>query len=157
MTKQEKLKKINEEKEARIKTALLAALEKNLGIVSKSCEAVGVNRKTYYRYREKDPVFKEQTDELTEVALDYVEGKMFQKISGVKVKGENGVYTLPPSDTMIIFYLKCKGKARGYIERSELGIRPLGGDNDLPDDELDKELESLRNEQDTQHEEAEEA
>ncbi len=142
----EKLKEKNAEKEARAKKALLIALESSLGVVTTACEKVGISRNTYYNYLKDDLEFAEKCKEFTEVALDFVESKMYQKTNGVKVKGDNGVYTTPPSDTMIIFYLKCKGKKRGYIERQDFHFTNDGKEEDMTQEEIEMELQRLRNE-----------
>ncbi len=89
------------------KKALLEALEKSMGIVTTACEEVGINRWTYYDYYNKDEDFKKKVDELAEVALDFAESKLYKNISDGK-------------ETSIIFYLKTKGKKRGYIESSHI-------------------------------------
>lgn len=89
------------------KKALIEALEKSLGIVTVACKKVGVARQTFYNYKDSDPEFKAAVEELEGVALDFVETQLFQQIR------EN-------NSTSTIFYLKTKGKHRGYIERTEL-------------------------------------
>jgi len=88
------------------KKRLLKALEKNLGIVTKSCQEVDIARSTYYEYYNTDEVFAKAVDELQNVALDFAESALHKQI-------KEGT----PSSTM--FYLKTKGKKRGYIERTE--------------------------------------
>ena len=85
------------------KEALLAALEKSLGVVTVACRACGVTRERYYTYMKKDPEFRASVEELNTVSLDFAESKLFELI-------KNG----NPAAT--IFYLKTKGKARGYVE-----------------------------------------
>lgn len=108
------------------KKAVLNALELNKGIVTAACQSVDMARSTFYHWLNTDTEFKAAVDEIQEVALDYVESKLFEKIDGVWIKtaetedGEPIVYKVPPSDTAIIFYLKTKGKRRGYIERMAL-------------------------------------
>ena len=108
------------------KKAILNALELYHGIVTDACGSIGLARSTFYDWLKTDLVFKAQVDEIQDVALDFVESKLFQKINGVATAGKSGedgellVYDLPPSDTAIIFYLKTRGKKRGYIERTEL-------------------------------------
>lgn len=108
------------------KEDILKELEKRNGIVSIACKAIGLARSTFYKWLNDDPEFKAAVDDIQEVALDFVESKLMEKINGVQVKkgeteeGEDVVYDLPPSDTAIIFYLKTRGKKRGYIERNEL-------------------------------------
>jgi hypothetical protein len=107
------------------KKTVLKALEESKGIVTDACKAVDMPRSTFYLWCSTDPEFKSAVDDIQELAIDYVEGKLFQKIEGVKVASKTDdednpiVYSLPPSDTAIIFYLKTKAKKRGYIERFE--------------------------------------
>lgn len=109
------------------KKALLEALEKSMGVVTDACKLVGISRVTYYEYYNNDEEFKASVDDISNVALDFVESKLFEKINGVSIgklneKGEVESYKVPPSDTALIFYLKTKGKKRGYIERQEIDI-----------------------------------
>jgi hypothetical protein len=109
------------------KKALLEALEKTMGVVTDACKLAGVARITYYKYYNEDEEFKREVDELANVALDFAESKLFEKINGVAIGklGDDGkviAYQVPPSDTALIFYLKTKGKKRGYIERQEIDI-----------------------------------
>jgi undecaprenyl pyrophosphate synthase len=93
------------------KKALLQALEKSLGVVTTACKSVGISRVTFYDYCKNDPEFKAAVDELSDVALDFAESQLFQQI-----RAGNTAST--------IFYLKYKGKKRGYIERQEHEIAP---------------------------------
>ena len=91
------------------KKALLQALKGSLGIVTAACDEAGVSRVTYYRWLADDPEFKAAVEDVAEVALDFAEHALHKQI-------KEGV----PSSTM--FYLKTKGKARGYVERSEVEV-----------------------------------
>lgn len=108
------------------KKAVLNALELYHGIVTDACGSIGLARSTFYEWLKVDAEFKAAVDEIQETALDFVESKLFQKINGVTLAGRSGedgeqlVYEQPPSDTAIIFYLKTRGKKRGYIERTEI-------------------------------------
>lgn len=121
-------------KVAHNKKALLQALEKSLGVVTTACESVGVGRTSYYEYYKSDAKFKKAVDELADKALDIVESKLFERINGYehpedKIFNDNGTALIiptikhyPPDAASMIFYLKTKGKKRGYIERSEIDI-----------------------------------
>lgn len=89
------------------KEALLTALEKTLGVVTAACKQVGLSRRTFYNYCNSDDDFKQAVDDIQNIALDFAESQLFQQI-----KGGNTAAT--------IFYLKTKGKNRGYVERQEL-------------------------------------
>lgn len=113
------------------KKALLAALEKSLGVVSTACKEVGCNRWTFYNYVKEDSEFAEAVQNIGEDAIDFVESKLYEKINGVEmgknVQGELITYSLPPSDTAIIFYLKTRGKARGYVEKQQIEVNTVEG------------------------------
>lgn len=98
------------------KKAMIEALEKSLGVVTTACKTVGISRSTHYMWMESDDQYKSAVESLQDVALDFAESKLFKSI-------EKG------SDTATIFYLKTKGKKRGYIERTEV---KHSGDADEP-------------------------
>lgn len=131
------------------KKAMIAALEKSLGVVKTACATVGISRQTHYRWLEEDPEYKQATEDIGEDAIDFVESQLFEKIKGITVsnseddQGKPKVYTVPPSDTAIIFYLKTKGKKRGYIERTELAGVPDQPLSMKSDDELKTMLREL--------------
>jgi len=92
------------------KKLVLAALEKSLGVVSVAAEATGVNRSMIQKWMKEDPIFYEQVTDVRELAIDFAESKLHKQIA-------------EGNTTAIIFFLKCKGKKRGYIDRAELDIR----------------------------------
>lgn len=83
----------------------LKALQASLGNITGACLKVRISRQTYYNWM-KNPEFAEAVDNVNEANLDYAESKLLSLI-----RQEN--------PTAIIFYLKTKGKNRGYIERVE--------------------------------------
>jgi len=91
------------------KKALVEALEKSLGVVSTACKAAGISRDTHYRWLKEDPEYKAQVEELSEVAVDFAESHLHKLI-----KDGNPAAT--------IFFLKTKGKNRGYVERQEIAV-----------------------------------
>ena len=91
------------------KEALLKALEKSLGVVTTACKQLEISRATYYRWLSEDEEFSKSAKEIQDVALDFVESKLFEQIQ-------------ESSTAATIFYLKTKGKRRGYVERSELDL-----------------------------------
>lgn len=89
------------------KKTIIEALEQNMGIVSAACQAVDMPRSTFYNWLKDDPEFKAAVDEIQEFAIDHVESVLHGQIN----KGDT---------TACIFYLKTKGKKRGYIEKQEI-------------------------------------
>lgn len=99
--------KSNTKKELSLKQiAMLEALEKSLGIVTSAAKKVGIDRTTHYKWMETDEAYKKAVEELNDVALDFAESKLHEQINNGEVSST-------------IFYLKTKGKKRGYIERTE--------------------------------------
>jgi hypothetical protein len=91
------------------KRAMLDALEKSLGVVTAACKAVGIGRTTHYLWMQEDAEYKAAVDGLSDVALDFAESQLHKQI-------KDG------SSTATIFFLKTKGKKRGYIERQEVEV-----------------------------------
>ena len=89
------------------KESILKALEQSLGVVTMACKKADIPRSTFYKWLNEDEEFAKQVQEIANVALDFAESELFKQIQG-------GV----PTST--IFYLKTKGKKRGYIERQEI-------------------------------------
>jgi len=89
------------------KELMIEALEKSLGVVSQACQSIGISRQTHYRWIEEDPEYKFQVESIDDVCIDFAENQLFKKM-------KDG------SDAAIIFYLKTKGKKRGYIEKTQI-------------------------------------
>ena len=99
------------------KKAMIQALFNALGNVKIGCKVAGIDRSTHYEWMKTDPEYKLKVEDMAEVALDYVEGKLHELICGVYVMTEKGkIYRQPPNIKAIMFYLKTKGKKRGYTE-----------------------------------------
>lgn len=117
-----------------LKKEIITALEKSLGIVTTACKNVGIARSTFYDWYNNDIEFKNNVDDIGEVGLDFAESKLFEQIS------DN-------NSTATIFYLKTKGKKRGYVERQEL-VQRVDIETELQelsDEQLYTRLKELRN------------
>ena len=101
------------------KKALLDALEESLGVVTQACRAVGINRTSFYNYYNQDPKFRQAVDDIDNIALDFVETELHKQIRAGEVSST-------------IFYLKTKGKKRGYVERTEQEVSIRATDVILP-------------------------
>ena len=100
------LKKKGEEKTKRLKEHFIKAYAEQKGFISEVCKAVGISRQTFYRWKNKDKTFCEIVEDIEEGLIDFVESKLFTRIEKEDI-------------TAIIFFLKTKGKGRGYVERIE--------------------------------------
>jgi len=89
------------------KEAMIKALEKSLGVVTSACRSVGISRTTHYEWLQTDEEYNKAVQSLSDLALDFAESKLHSLIQ----EGDT---------TATIFYLKTKGKQRGYIERQEV-------------------------------------
>ena len=92
---------------------MLEALEKSLGVVTTAAKSVGIDRSTHYKWLESDAEYKAAVEALADVALDFAESQLHKQIQNGEVSST-------------IFYLKTKGKRRGYIERSEMDMNHTG-------------------------------
>jgi hypothetical protein len=91
------------------KEAMLKALESSLGVVTVACKQTDTPRSTYYKWLKEDEDFAKAVKEIENIALDFGESQLHSQM-----KDGNTSAT--------IFFLKTKGKKRGYIERSELDL-----------------------------------
>jgi hypothetical protein len=83
------------------KEKFLFAYLNNLGDITATCKAVGINRWTYYKWLQKDEQFKKDIKEQDEVNLDFAESCLKERMKAGDTRA-------------IIFYLESKGKSRGY-------------------------------------------
>jgi hypothetical protein len=91
------------------KLAMLEALEKTLGVVTSACKLVNITRETHYRWLKEDEAYKLAVKSIDDVAIDFAESQLHKQIGKGKTQAT-------------IFYLKTKGKKRGYVEKQELDI-----------------------------------
>jgi hypothetical protein len=92
-----------------LKKAMLLALEQSLGIVTAAAKAVGIDRTTHYLWLKDDEEYKAAVDSIQDITLDFAESQLHKQIKDGEV-------------TSTIFYLKTKGKKRGYVERVEQDV-----------------------------------
>ena len=91
------------------KETILKALENSLGVVTVACKQADIPRSTYYKWLKDDEEIAQAVKEIENIALDFAESQLHTQM-------KDG------STSATIFYLKTKGKKRGYVERSELDV-----------------------------------
>lgn len=94
------------------KENLLKALEKHLGIVTTACKEVGLSRNVFYVYYNTDEEFRKEVDAINDFTLDFAESQLLKKVK-------------EGSERSILFYMKYKGKKRGYNDSLDI---TSGGD-----------------------------
>ena len=92
------------------KETILQALEKSLGVVTVACKQAGIPRSTYYKWLKEDTEFAKNVRDIENIALDFAESQLHSQM-------RDG------NTSATIFYLKTKGKKRGYVERQELDVQ----------------------------------
>lgn len=91
------------------KEAVLDALEQSLGVVTTACKMTDTPRSTFYKWVKNDSDFAKKVRELENVSLDFAESKLFEQISS-------------NNTSATIFYLKTKGRKRGYWEKQQMDM-----------------------------------
>jgi len=81
-------------------------LEKYSGNISAVARAFGVQRNSIYHYIKKHDMWPE-VEEQREKILDNVESTLYKQ-------------ALAGNTTALIFWLKCQGRGRGWVERQEI-------------------------------------
>jgi hypothetical protein len=88
------------------KKKFLDVYKAKAGNITDSCKSIGIDRRTFYNWIEKDDKFKSTIDDIQESLIDLTESKLIQNIK----KNDT---------TSIIFYLKNRVKNRGYTQKIE--------------------------------------
>ena len=88
------------------KELFLVVFEKKQTNISAACKAVPIDRKTFYAWMKSDEDFKGKIVAIEEGLIDWAESELRKSMKA-------GQYV--PT----IFFLKTKGKKRGYIEKTE--------------------------------------
>ena len=102
------------------KKAVLEALEKTLGIVTQACKLAGVGRTQFYQWMKEDVDFYNQVQQIDDLVIDFAESKLHQQIND-------------GNTSATIFYLKTKGRKRGYVEGLDItsGDEKIGGTSQI--------------------------
>ena len=91
------------------KESMIVALEQSLGVVTTACKTTDIPRSTFYKWVSEDKEFAKEVKDINNIALDFAESQLHKQMK-------------EGNTSATIFYLKTKGKCRGYIERQELDV-----------------------------------
>lgn len=86
---------------------VIEAITDAKGLLTVAARRLGCSRQTVYNYMEKHEAIREAYNDANESNIDFVENKLMMAINN-------------DNTTAIIFFLKTKGKDRGYVERREI-------------------------------------
>ena len=77
--------------------------------ITATCTALGISRKTFYEWKEKKKKLAEGLEAADEAIIDFAESKLVEHINNDDVQA-------------LIFFLRTKGKKRGYVEKTESDV-----------------------------------
>lgn len=114
--------------------AILDAIKKSNGIQANIAKRLGVTRACVSNWVNGIPEIWDAVHEAREATIDLAEDSLIKNIRA-------------RDNTATIFYLKCQGKERGYIERQEISVSGSMRFQNMTDEELqasiDKKLQNL--------------
>lgn len=87
---------------------MIEVIQQAEGNLTDAARLLQCSRTTMHKYVNKYATVRQAYEEETEKAVDFAEGRLMKEIRKGNI-------------TAIIFFLKTKGKHRGYVERSEIG------------------------------------
>ena len=100
-----------------------AAIEAAGGVVAEAARMLGCIRRTIYTYAKEFPEVQEALDDANEVNLDDAEGTLITFVRG-------GTKDRPVDERAQLdalkFYLRTKGRGRGYGDRSDVDVTSGG-------------------------------
>lgn len=129
---------------AQQKRNLLDALRASLGVVETACKAAKVPRRTHYNWLQSDKKYAAEVAEIDDVAIDFGESQLYKLMKGytlpdskvfmvdhIELQGGKTITTKKPvvvpitkhigtDASAVIFFLKTRGKKRGYIEKTQV-------------------------------------
>jgi hypothetical protein len=119
---------------AQQKRKLLDMLKTTLGVVETACQRTGIGRRTHYDWLKKDAKYRAEVADIEDVWLDFGETQLQKLMQGYSVpdtkvflnNDSKKPITVPitkhigPDASAVIFFLKSKGKGRGYVEKSQV-------------------------------------
>lgn len=89
------------------KAVFLEAFRAQAANISQACRAAGINRSTFYDWRNDDAAFAQAVSDEEESLLDLSESALIRAVAKGDVQA-------------IKFILRTKGRSRGYVERHEI-------------------------------------
>jgi len=133
-TKPDTLKKETEQQRTTNgKNLMVDAMQQALGIVTTASKIASVSRSQHYEWINNDPEYMRRINDVSEMAKDFVESQLFAQIK-------------EGSTTATIFYMKCKMRERGYIEKVDVDMSVNRPDlSDMTTDEIRKYLTEKKN------------
>ncbi len=97
------------EESDRLKKEFLEVCKANGGYSYAAAKTMGLRYSTAHYWMQNDVEFNNTYKEIKELMLDRAESELYNRAVNVKER-----------DTCLIFFLKTKGKDRGYTERTEI-------------------------------------
>ncbi len=87
----------------------IKAFEKHATNISRACDVVGIDRSTHYTWLSRNSTYKEKIQAIEEGMIDFAEGMLYKNMKEGK-------------ESSILFFLKTRGKKRGYTEKTEIDM-----------------------------------
>jgi len=87
----------------------IKAFEKHATNISRACTVVGIERSTHYSWLSRNATYKEKIVAIEESMIDFAEGMLYKNMKEGK-------------ESSILFFLKTRGKKRGYTEKTEIEL-----------------------------------
>jgi len=92
------------------KKLFVRAYREHLANATQACKAIQISRAIYYKWLRSDPIFKAVIEYANEECIDFVESALKKNIQNGNVVAQ-------------IFYLKTKGRDRGYGDRVDFNVK----------------------------------
>lgn len=80
--------------------------------LSEACRMAKIHRSTFYLWLRESKSFADKVDAIREERIDFAESKLMEKVAEGHI-------------IAILFFLKCQGKQRGWMEDQQSSIKDL--------------------------------